>query len=152
MALGKPKLLGSTPDDVDFNALLEEGLHDELLRAYSDPAASDRRVAIVVLETVKFTDEKGKGRQANLRVQHIELPTDGNLEAVEELLISAFRKRTKKQGFPGESASQGTPLDLSGLDEHTTPTDEQKAADDAAFDDAAPEKDGGTEAPVTPIR
>lgn len=153
MAVGKARLSGKTPDDVDFNALLEDGFHDQLLREYFAPGSgSTRHVAIVVFDTVRVIDDKGKGQQANLMVQHIELPTGANLEAAEELLISAFRNRTKKQGFPGESAA-GTPLDLSGLDEHTTPGEGAKADDDAAFDAAAPKDETeGSTAPVTPIR
>lgn len=157
MALGKPRLTGKTPDDLDFNALLEDGFHDSLLREYHDPSASatGRHVGIIVFNTVRVVDEKDKGQQANIMIQHLEVPTGANAEAVEELLISAFRNRTKKQGFPGESAAAGgTPLDLSGLDEFATGNTQGDvaaavAAGDAAFDAAAPTE--GV-APVTPIK
>lgn len=136
MALGKPKLTVKTPDDEDSNALLVDGVHDQIIRNYRNNKASDRQVAIVVFDTIRVTNDKGKGDQATIQVRHLELPKGDVLEDVENALIAAFQQRYPGKPMPGgdDKANQ---LDIPGM---ALGAKEAEAAKDAAFDDADPKK------------
>jgi hypothetical protein len=124
LALGKPKLSTKTPDDAETNALLVDGVHDSLISAFRSPSKSSERFIVARVGVDEIVTREGGASFARISIRHLEF-TD------EEHLLEAYTDRTGHPTLPGDDA----PNQLDGLR-----SGGEKAAADAAFDEAAPAK------------
>lgn len=130
MALGKPKLGTKTPDSDDTNALLVDGLHDKLIRAFRDPKRTNRHYAVVAFAVDEVVTHEGGAEQAKFTLRHIELLDD------DTELLAAYQARTNNPALPGDDSANQLAIPGMSLDQAKA----AEAADDAKFDAANPKK------------
>ncbi len=107
MALGKPKLSTKTPDSEDVNALLVEGVHDALIKAFRSPGQTSRRYIVAAIDIDEVTDRGDGAAFAKYSLRHVEFSD-------EETLLAAYSDRTGNPSLPGDDSTNQ--LDVTGLD------------------------------------
>lgn len=98
----KPALAAATPDDVESNALYDDGAHDLLTDAMTDPSKPNRILGVVVFRTTEAGGHDADGnRITKFRTEHIEVAvSDAEIKKVTDLITSMHKSRTKSSTVP----------------------------------------------------